>query len=167
MDGASMTQSAEPGKDRPNVIPWPPMILMTALVGGYLLGLWLPRPWPPGVGASFLQGVGAIAILVAVTLYSTAFLAMRRARTTIRPDRAADHLVTDGPFAISRNPIYLANVVLLAGLAFLLGNVWYLAVAAVAGLAEHHIAILREEAHLEHRFGRAWRDYRKRVRRWI
>jgi protein-S-isoprenylcysteine O-methyltransferase Ste14 len=155
------------GKDRPNTIPWPPIILAAALLGGYALGQWLPRPWLPALAASFLQAIGAISIAAAMALYATAILAMRKARTNILPHRAADHLVTTGPFALSRNPIYLGNVALLAGLGLLFANVWYLAVAIAAGLAEHRFAVLREEAHLEHKFGRAWRDYKKRVRRWI
>ncbi|MEZ5800294.1 MAG: methyltransferase [Nitratireductor sp.] len=79
-----------------------------------------------------LQGVGIIAIGVAVLIYAMAFRAMQRMRTNILPHRAADHLVTDGPFAFSRNPIYLANFILVTGLGLALANLWLPIAALIA-----------------------------------
>ncbi|GIL01611.1 MAG: isoprenylcysteine carboxyl methyltransferase [Alphaproteobacteria bacterium] len=153
--------------DRPNRIPWPPVVLASALVAGIVLGRYVPLSWPAGMGADILQGAGIVLIVVAAVLVLSALHVMRKADTTARPDRPARHLVTGGPFAFTRNPIYLASVLLLAGLGLALANGWLLLAAAATAFADHRLAILREEAHLEARFGKAWRDYRKRVRRWL
>ena len=82
---------------------------------------------------------------------------MRRHRANILPHRAATTLVTSGPFALSRNPIYLGNTLLLAGAGVMFGNVWFLLGAIGSAWLVTVLAIRREEAHLEARFGEAWR----------
>lgn len=153
--------------DRPNTIPWPPIVLAATLVAGIVLGIFIPIGWPSGTGADILQAAGILFVLTAFALYASSAREMKRAKTTILPHRGADRLVTSGPYRLSRNPIYLANVILLCGLGLIFGNGWMFAAAAISGFAEQKLAIEREEAHLEHRFGKTWRDYKKRVRRWI
>ncbi|PZO76775.1 MAG: isoprenylcysteine carboxylmethyltransferase family protein, partial [Mesorhizobium amorphae] len=51
------------------------------------------------------------------------------------------------------------NTLLLLGIGLVLG--------LIAAVLVRHLAIRGEEAHLEARFGKAWRDYAKRVRRWL
>jgi protein-S-isoprenylcysteine O-methyltransferase Ste14 len=94
-------------------------------------------------------------------------LVMRRGRANILPHRAATALITSGPFAVSRNPIYLGNTFLLIGAAAALANPWFLPVALLSAAAVDRLAIRREEAHLAARFGEAWRGYAKRTARWI
>ncbi|MET3834997.1 protein-S-isoprenylcysteine O-methyltransferase Ste14 [Brevundimonas sp. UYEF29] len=65
----------------------------------------------PGASA-----VGGLLVALALGLDLWAMLEMRRRRANILPHRAATALVTTGPFAWSRNPIYLANGLLLLGL---------------------------------------------------
>jgi protein-S-isoprenylcysteine O-methyltransferase Ste14 len=154
-------------EDRPNRIPWPPLIY-----GGLAmlaLGLhWVaPLPWPGGVLRMLLAAAGLCLACAALALDVTAALAFRRHRTTILPHRGASALVTDGPFAKSRNPIYLANTLLVSGLGLLFGVGWLvLAALAAAGLTQK-LAIAREERHLAARFGPAWEDYAARTPRWL
>ena len=92
---------------------------------------------------------------------------MARARANILPHRAATALVTEGPFRLSRNPIYVGNTVVLAGLGLAVGNLWFLPAAAVAALLTQRLAIVREEAHLAALFGDEWTSYAARTRRWL
>jgi len=153
--------------DRPNVFPWPPVILAAALVLGVALTILYPLPWPAGMERDILQGGGILLAMVATALYATALRELWRAGTAILPHHKARHLVTSGPFKLSRNPIYLGNVVLLSAFGLILGSLWMFIVAAIAAFAEQKLGIEREEAHLEQRFGNAWRVYKKKVRRWI
>jgi protein-S-isoprenylcysteine O-methyltransferase Ste14 len=76
-------------------------------------------------------------------------------------------LITSGPYRFSRNPLYLgANVFIFFGAALLFGSPTALVVTAI------HIPLMdrfirREERQLERDFGERWRNYRKRVRRWL
>jgi protein-S-isoprenylcysteine O-methyltransferase Ste14 len=92
---------------------------------------------------------------------------MHRHRANILPHRAATALVTSGPFALSRNPIYLGNTLLMTGAALLFGSLWLLAAALAAAVLVWALAIRREEVHLAAQFGDAWTEYTQRTRRWF
>ena len=149
----------------PNRVPWPPLIYLAAALAALALGAALPGTrWAVGAAGT---GLGAILIAGGLGLDAWAMLTMMRARANILPHRSATALVTHGPFAFSRNPIYLGNTVVMAGLGFALGNPWFLPAAAVAAGAVTHLAIRREEAHLAALFGERWDAYSRRTARWL
>ena len=76
-------------------------------------------------------------------------------------------LITDGPFAQSRNPIYVGNTLLVAGAGLLFGVAWLIPAALAGAVLTQKLAIEREERHLAPRFGPAWEDYRARTPRWL
>ena len=63
--------------------------------------------------------------------------------------------------------MYLAEVMILLGLAELTHNVWFAILAPVFGVAVTVLAIIPEERHLEARFGEAYHAYKERTRRWL
>ncbi|HEY0849346.1 MAG TPA: isoprenylcysteine carboxylmethyltransferase family protein [Bradyrhizobium sp.] len=152
---------------RPNSLPWPPIIYLAAIGVGISLNALLPLPWfrQPLSGVLFV--LGWLMIVAFVGLNVSAIRTMRRAGTTVRPDRGTDHLVTDGPFSFTRNPLYLAGIMLVLGIGLILGIAWFLLLAILAAFAVQKLAIEREERHLQARFGETYLDYARRVRRWI
>jgi protein-S-isoprenylcysteine O-methyltransferase Ste14 len=143
----------------PNRIPWPPILYLAAAVAAVGLGVLVPGPdW---LRHPALAGLGWALLLAGLGLDLAAMATMRRHRANILPHRAATALVTSGPFAWSRNPIYLGNTVALCGAALAFANPWFLPAAFAAALAVTHLAIRREEAHLAQRFGAAWAAYRR------
>jgi len=90
-----------------------------------------------------------------------------REGTTVKPFRESRALVVRGPYRISRHPMYLGMVLVLAGLAAILGTLSpvFVVIAFIAALELRFIRV--EERMLEERFGDEYREYRKRVRRWI
>ena len=157
---------ATPAEMRPGAVPWPPILLVLAVVGAVVLGRVYPLAWPGlGDGPASLVGLGFGA--AGLALLAWAGLTLRRHRTTILPHAGASVLVTDGPYRWRRHPIYIADVFLLFGVAELTHNIWFVILAfAFAGLVTM-LQIIPEERHLEAKFGDAWRDYAKRTRRWI
>jgi protein-S-isoprenylcysteine O-methyltransferase Ste14 len=115
----------------------------------------------------FARAIGGLTMAAGLGFDIAAMFWMHRQRANILPNRAATALVTTGPFAVSRNPIYLGNALLIAGAAPVLDNPWFLPAAVIAAFAVGRLAIRREEAHLAVRFGDAWRDYAKRTPRWL
>ena len=111
------------------------------------------------VGISIGVGGILLACWAAWTLY--------HAGTTIKPHKGADVLVTTGPFKRLRNPIYVADIMLLLGAAEISKNVWFVIGAALFALLVTFLAILPEERHLEARFGEDYRNYKARSRRWL
>jgi protein-S-isoprenylcysteine O-methyltransferase Ste14 len=75
--------------------------------------------------------------------------------------------LTSGPFAWSRNPIYLGEASLIAGFGLLKGSLWLLIAAITFVNLVTLLAVIREEAHLAARFGEDWQAYVRKVRRWL
>ena len=149
---------------RPNSLPWPPIILAAALALGFALER--VAPWGallPGWAASVGYAIAALGLALDVWAMAT----MTRARTNILPNQAADRLVTSGPFAFSRNPIYLGNTLLTFGVGLAARAPWLLPLAFVAALLVERLAIRREEAHLDAKFGPAWKAYAAATPRWL
>ena len=154
-------------KDRPTRFPWPPLIFVALIATGYGLGYLLPLPWALEPTSGLLSFFGVFFIGGAILLDIATAYTLWHHHTTIWPNRGVDHLVTNGPFAISRNPIYLGYVVILIGLGLFFGNLWYFALAPLCGFLLQKAAIRHEEAHLHARFPVAYLAYRKKVRRWL
>jgi protein-S-isoprenylcysteine O-methyltransferase Ste14 len=154
-------------QDRPNTLPWPPVIYVAAVAVAILAHWLMPLPWLPIQLAEFFFAVGWLVVAGAIAIDIAAMRAMSRARTTIMPHRGSDHLVTGGPFSFTRNPLYLGNTMLMVGVGLISGILWFILLAPIAAFVTQKLAIEREERHLELRFGKKFRDYSKKVRRWI
>lgn len=152
---------------RPNTLPWPPIVYVAAVAAAIVLNWLVPLPWIPGPLGELLFAVGWLVVGGALAIDITAMRTMARAKTTIMPHRGSDHLVTSGPFSFTRNPIYLGNTMLMIGIGLIAGIAWFILLAPVAAFVTQKLAIEREERHLEIRFGKKYRDYAKKVRRWI
>lgn len=155
--------------DRPNSFPWPPVLYGAAILAAMALQRLLPLPYPEpdGALAGWLGPVGWALVAVGAGFDISAMATMARARANILPHRAATALVESGPFAISRNPIYLGNTTMMVGAGLAFGNPWLIVTGLIAAILVLKLAIAREERHLEALFGPAWLAYRGRVRRWI
>lgn len=151
----------------PNKVPWPPIIYLAAIAIAIVLGLTYPLPWITEPISDLLFAAGWLAVAGVVAIELSAMRALKRGNTTIRPDKASDHLVTDGAFSFTRNPIYFGNTLLMIGIGLILGSLWFIIMALVAAFATQKLAIEREEKHLLARFGKKYIDYAKKVRRWI
>lgn len=81
-------------------------------------------------------------------------------------DTPPEHLVTTGPYAYTRNPMYLGHIIFLIGLALTLQSL-AAALLAAASMVWFHLRVLRDEKRLRERFGQAYVDYRKQVKRWL
>jgi protein-S-isoprenylcysteine O-methyltransferase Ste14 len=161
-----MPPTHSPLADRPSRIPWPPLLLLGVVTGAILLGYLRPLPWP-GLDDWPARAVGLGLGAAGIVLLVMAILTLRRHGTTVLPDAGATTLVTSGPFRRFRNPIYLADCLILLGLAELTKNVWFVIAAAAFAILVTWLAIRPEEAHLETRFGDAYLDYKAKTRRWL
>ncbi len=98
-----------------------------------------------------------------------AFASFKLARTTINPldPSRASALVTGGIFRITRNPMYLSLLLLLAAYAIRLGS-WaeWLGPAVFAAYVTR-FQIIPEERILALKFGPDFLAYKNRTRRWI
>ncbi len=76
-------------------------------------------------------------------------------------------LVTHGPFALSRNPMFLSGLTTMLGWAIFYGS-WVILALTIAGWCfSNFVKVPQEERALEARFGEEYRRYRQRVPRWL
>ena len=88
-------------------------------------------------------------------------------RGTLAPWAPPTHLVAVGPYRVSRNPMYLAVLTILAGLAVGFGSVALSVYAVAVAIAFHLRVVAHEEPWLTRTFGADWLAYRARVPRWL
>ncbi|MCP4317164.1 MAG: isoprenylcysteine carboxylmethyltransferase family protein [Hyphomicrobiales bacterium] len=149
---------------KPNNIPWPPIIALSAVLFSVLAGFVIMLPFPQG---PILRSVGVLMLLSVVAIDIWSISTLRAAHTTFMPTKGSSHLVTKGPFGYSRNPIYVGNVLLLLALGLILANAWFILFAVVTAVAIQKFAVEREEQHLLAVFGAEYESYCLRVRRWL
>ncbi|MDD2239367.1 MAG: isoprenylcysteine carboxylmethyltransferase family protein [Kiritimatiellae bacterium] len=110
---------------------------------------------------------GAVPLLVGAALAAYALRIFRRHRTTPTPFGRPHRLVTSGPFRFSRNPMYLGILLMLSGVAGLLGTATPWLVIPALGALFAVFFIRQEEKQLEITFKDTYRRYCSRVRRWL
>jgi protein-S-isoprenylcysteine O-methyltransferase Ste14 len=90
--------------------------------------------------------------------YIIADKAFHQAQTTVKPFEESTALLTTGVFRITRNPIYPGYLLILLGVALIVGSVTPYAVLLVFAVLMDRVFIRVEEQMLEERFGQAWVD---------
>jgi protein-S-isoprenylcysteine O-methyltransferase Ste14 len=149
---------------RPGTLVPPPLVYAIVLV----IAWWLEARWSLGFEPGQSGGaVGWGLIAVGLAGLTWALAAIWSHHTTVNPYKAASNLVTRGPYAHSRNPIYVSDWCVYLGVTLLLGTAWPLVLAPLVWLVMRHGVIAHEEAHLLAKFGDEYRVYRARVRRWL
>ena len=130
------------------------------------LGWVQAAQFPLGSFGAVGDRVGALLVVAGLALAVAAAVELRRARTTIIPHEEPSAIVTSGIYRFSRNPIYLGDALILAGL----GLRWDSALALM--LVPFFVAVITarfirpEEARLRARFGAEFDAWAARVRRW-
>lgn len=142
----------------------PPALLLIALVA--MIGLHLVLPLVTLLSGPW-RWLGAIPIGAGLTLNLQADGLFKRAGTTVKPFGTTSALVAEGPFALSRNPMYLGMVVLLIGVAIGMGSVTPWVVIPIFVWRIRKDFVLPEERKLRAAFGEEYEAYAGRVRRWI
>ena len=152
--------------DRAGVTVPPALTLVAPLVAGLLLHfLWTPLRFFPEwwIGLT----VGWPLVVAGVLLLAWSVRTMFRASVDPDPNEPTAAIVATGPYALSRNPIYLAFNVVYVGIAFMVNMVWPIAVLPVGIALLYYGVITRDERYLERVFGDEYRQYKARVRRWV
>lgn len=127
--------------------------------------------WPTVSRQEFFQSetiawVGVAFCFAALLLRLWSLVSFRQSfRIGIDTERP-DSLITDGVFAFSRNPIYVAFSIILLG-QFLIFPNWIMLIYIGAAAWLVHRDVLREEQYLRGHFGQAYVDYCNRVRRYL
>lgn len=126
----------------------------------FVLGVadWNSLEWP----APIRWGIGLTLIIVGNIVVWRGVLKIGFDATS----GEVDTLKTDGLYAWSRNPQYVADMAIILGWAILSASIWSFSFA-VLGIVVLGIAPLAEEPWLKETYGQQYQDYRRRVRRYL
>lgn len=142
----------------------PPVLVLT-ISAGFIVGIPYILPF---------YGIRSIWLCVCfiVSGIAIALSGVRefvKSKTTLNPTtpEKSSHIVDTGIYRFSRNPMYLGMVLILAGLVFAWGN--YLSWLGVAGFVAYitHFQIVPEEKILKEIYGEEYKEYIRKVRRWL
>jgi protein-S-isoprenylcysteine O-methyltransferase Ste14 len=146
----------------------PPLAFLSGLAVGFGLQHFFPLPLlATNSGSETLAWAGAVVILLGVALATSAFVCFRLARTSPFPERPSTFLVAQGPFRMTRNPLYISMSLVHAGVSLVANALWPLLFLVPALVAIRYLVIAREERYLLRRFGLDYETYCRKVRRWL
>lgn len=145
------------------ILPAPLVYVAFFLLAWALSSIW---PWPLSENPwTLFLGWMAIDASVLLMLW-TAWLMLWR-KTTLNPYGKPQQLLTEGPFRVTRNPIYVADTLFYMGVALLFADAWVWLFLPVVLIAVSFGVIRHEERLLMQHFGDDYRDYMNKVRRWL
>lgn len=151
--------------DRPNRLPWPPILYLATLAAAFVLEREIPLGMLEAGG--LWRVIGAVVAAVGIMISIAGFLRFKTEKTPVDPTARAVTLVTSGIYRYTRNPMYLGFCIFYFGLGIALSWPWLSILAPIMAYGLQKLAIKREEKHLEARFGETWRAYRSKVARWL
>lgn len=149
-----------PGASR--IVPPVWMLLAMALMGA----IWYLVPGTQMIPAPYSY-VGGVVFVAGLALAVYGKRQFDRVGTPVRPFTKTTAVVDTGPFRFTRNPMYLAMVIGLIGVGFMLGKIAPFVMVPVFIIWIKTRFIRYEEHVMETQFGKEYVDYKNRVRRWI
>lgn len=154
-------------KDSPGVIAPPPLVFLSGLLLGGMVQWFFPLHIFPEKYSFIARILGVVLIIFGLGIILTAKTKMQKAKTNIEPWKPTNAIISDGIYSYSRNPIYMAMILIYLGITLIFNAIWFLPFLVLVLIAMQYGVILREERYLEKKFGAEYLDYKKKVRRWI
>jgi protein-S-isoprenylcysteine O-methyltransferase Ste14 len=143
---------------------WPPVAVGGPLVLGLVVSTTVGDPLE---GSRVTARAGWLLVAAVVAWNGWALVTIARHRTGLLPGAPTTTLIDRGPFAVSRNPLYVGLLVGSAGVGLVAGSGWALAALPVEWALLRWGAVVPEERYLAAKFGATYADYAGRVRRWL
>jgi protein-S-isoprenylcysteine O-methyltransferase Ste14 len=152
--------------DTAGVIAPPPLLAAMCVLAGLAAERFVRLPLVRGLDT--LRFVASAALLLAALfLFLAAVRQFRRHHTTPNPYQPSSAIVASGVYRFSRNPIYVAFMLVVLATAVGTNTAWLLVALVVLFLLLHFGVVRREERYLAAKFGSSYAEYRSHVRRWL
>jgi protein-S-isoprenylcysteine O-methyltransferase Ste14 len=156
--------SEEPAGSKQTGRVLPPVFFLVALLVMAALHFFAPvlqvseDPW---------RYLGLVPLSFGTGLIFVSAYYFKRAGTAMKPFEKSTALVMKGPYRLTRNPMYLGLILILVGMAVLLGSLTpYLVIFVFIYLIRRKF-VLPEESMLHQTFGERYEEYLRKVRRWM
>ncbi|NSX56483.1 methyltransferase family protein [Parasulfitobacter algicola] len=147
------------------LIDTPPAWLATCLIIAWLQSHYFDLGMSLDYGITDL--LSAILLGGGIIIFFMAVIQFRRHQTTIIPHQEASNLITQGIYKWSRNPIYVADTLILAGLILRWDAVLSLPLIPIFVWIIERRFVIPEENRLRRKFRADFARYEKKTRRWV
>ena len=135
---------------------------------GLLAGWWLERKYPlASLPKNVAIAAGIVLVVAGLAVARAGARTIWKANSSIIPIKPTTAIVSDGPYALTRNPMYLGMVFIYVGIAFLIHSAWAFILLPIVILGVDRLVIAKEEKYLTGKFGESYLAYKNKVRRWI
>jgi protein-S-isoprenylcysteine O-methyltransferase Ste14 len=161
---ASRVRNSSQGPDNAGVLIFPPLLLVAAMVFGFISSLFFPSYLLPKL---YGYPLAACTVVAALGIERWAQHSLRIAQTAVHPAGVTSVIICDGAYAYSRNPIYLAQGLLLIAVGLLVRDLSFFVALLPWYWVMRQGVIAREERYLARKFGSDYARYRQHVRRWF
>lgn len=152
--------------DRAAIIAPPPLLAVFCIALAFLVRHYKPLPLFSSRGL-LPVGVGGVLIILSIAVVASARRSFIAHGTHLNPYTPTKAIVTTGVYRFSRNPIYIAFFIFVLSFTFFANSLWFVVFDVLLFFLLHFGVVKREESYLEAKFGDSYREYTRRVRRWI
>jgi len=156
----------QPTRDAAAVRLPPPLVFAAAIAAGGLLERYVFRLRLPLDGPARIVVV-VLTLALGLLLAGFALGLFRKTGQKPEPWTPTPELVSDGIYRYTRNPMYVGMALVQISVAIGYRSGWILAFVPLSLAVVWWTAVRHEEAYLERKFGDAYRDYKRAVRRWL
>jgi protein-S-isoprenylcysteine O-methyltransferase Ste14 len=160
-----MSEAENDNPGLPHIPPtYPAAFLLLAIILEFLVPLSFLAA-PAFLSLQTLIGVALVAGGIALDIW--AFRLFKAAGTNPEPFKPTNSIVEDGPYRMTRNPMYVGFLLIFAGLALIFALEWGVIALPLLWLTLDRVVVVREEAYLTAKFGETYTQFLARTRRWI
>jgi protein-S-isoprenylcysteine O-methyltransferase Ste14 len=152
--------------DHAPVIAPPPLLMLLCILAGFVARHFEPLPLF-SENQSFRKYLAISLFVLAFVIFAAAILQFVRNKTHPSPYKPSATVIVAGIYRITRNPIYIAFLLIVVGFAVAANSAWLVLSAIILFLLLHFGVVKREELYLSAKFGSTYDDYCQRVRRWL
>jgi protein-S-isoprenylcysteine O-methyltransferase Ste14 len=152
--------------DRAGVAAPPPLLMVLCIAAGFLAEHAQHFPIFPA-NHSVRRPLCFALFGAAVVVFVAAVGELIRHKTHPSPYKATATIVGTGIYRLSRNPIYVAFLLVVVASAAGANSAWLLVATVALFVLLRFGVVSREEQYLSRKFGNVYEEYRRKVRRWI
>ena len=146
-------------------LPPPITYLVAVIVGALLHAFALPLPLDLALGPR--MGAAVAVAGLGIAMMAGAMGLFKRTGQDPKPWKSTPEIISSGVYRFTRNPMYVGMALLQTAVGFGMANGWILVGVPVVLVMVYGTAVRHEEAYLERKFGDAYLDYKRSVRRWL
>ena len=132
----------------------------------YLMGFPLMDIFQYDTVSLYLRWIGVIIVLIMIPLLAWIHVSLDRQYSACLRIKSGHHLITGGPYAKVRHPMYTVLGLFALGMSFVTANILMIALSILI-LGEFPFVVNQEEEMLIETFGEEYREYMKRTHRFF